>query len=388
MSTAVSIPIYDESSLLPISSSTPWGFYDNDLSFQEDGPKFARFAARRLGYPIVNIELQDINFYASFEDAISVYSKELYDYKIRENYFSMESTVIESGSNLNNSLIEPNFGNLIRIAKNYGVESSTGGNIDYYTGSLDMEIGVQNYDLDYWASSSLNLTAGDRIEIKRIHYEAPPAIVRYFDPYAGTGLQSIADTFGMGQSVPGINFMLMPVYADVLRVQAIEFNDQIRRSAFSFELVNNKLKIFPIPTFEKKLFFTYIKMSERSAITRNGNPQNLITNISNVPYTNIRYSTINGPGRKWIFDYALSVVKETLGNVRGKYDRQPIPGNEVTLNGASLIEQAKNEQDKLIEKLRMHLDETSRKSQLQMKSEEASAMRDTMALFPMTIFIG
>ena len=54
------------------------------------------------------------------------------------------------------------------------------------------------------------------------------------------------DSFGWGNNSPAVQFMMMPMYADLLKVQAIEFNDQIRKSAYSFELVNNKLRIFQI----------------------------------------------------------------------------------------------------------------------------------------------
>jgi hypothetical protein len=242
--------------------------------------------------------------------------------------------------------------------------------------------------MDAWASSSANLSAGDSIEIKRVFYEAPPAIVRYFDPYAGTGtgLQSLMETFGFGQFSPGVNFMLMPIYFDVLKIQSIEFNDQIRKSAYTFELVNNKLRIFPIPTFDRNLFFTYIKKSERNSITRD-NRGNLITNVSNVPYNIPVYSQINSVYRKWIFDYALALVKETLGNIRGMYQTIPIPGSEVTLNGSSLIEQSNAEKAALIEQLRATLDDTSRQKQLEKKANESQMMRDTFINFPMPIFI-
>jgi hypothetical protein len=387
MAGQVEIQYYDANvALLPVSGNTPFGFFDNDAEFQVDGQKFVKFAARRLGYPIMEIELQDINFYASLEDAVAVYGKELYEYKIRENYLSLEGNT--TGSALNNTLIQPNFENMFRIAADYGSEVGSGGNINYYSGSIDLIAGKQHYDLNAWASASASLAPGDSIEIKRVFYEAPPAIVRYFDPYAGTGtgLQSLMETFGFGQFSPGINFMLMPVYFDVLKIQAIEFNDQIRKSGYSFELINNRLKIFPIPTFEKRLFFTYIKKSERSSVYRN--PSNgLITNVSNVPYNNINYSQINDIFKKWIFDYALAVTKETLGNIRGVYNQIPVPGAEVTINGQTLIDQANTEKTALVEQLRGTLDDTSRQKQLEKKSQEASTMRETFINFPMPIII-
>lgn len=387
MAGQVEIQYYDANvALLPVSGNTPFGFFDSDAEFQVDGQKFVKFAARRLGYPIMEIELQDINFYASLEDAVAVYGKELYEYKIRENYLSLEGNA--TGSALNTTLIQPNFENMFRIAADYGSEVGSGGNINYYSGSIDLIAGQQYYDLTTWASSSASLTPGDSIEIKRIFYEAPPAIVRYFDPYAGTGtgLQSLMQTFGFGQFSPGINFMLMPVYFDVLKIQAIEFNDQIRKSGYSFELINNNLRIFPIPTFNRKMYFTYIKKSERSAVYRN--PSNgLITNVSNVPYTNIIYSQINDIFKKWIFDYALAVTKETLGNIRGVYNQIPVPGAEVTINGQTLIDQANTEKTALVEQLRATLDDTSRQKQLEKKSQEASMMRETFVNFPMPIII-
>jgi len=387
MAGQIEIQYYDASlPLLPVSGNTPFGYYDNDPIFVSDAEKFVRFAARRLGYPIMEIELQDINFYAALEDAVTVYGKELYEYKIRENYLSIEGN--PTGSSLNNSLIQPSFGNLIRIAKDYGSEVGSGGNVPYYSGSIDMKANQQYYDLDAWASQSLNLSAGDKIEVKRVFYEAPPAIIRYFDPYAGTGtgLQSLMETFGFGQFSPGINFMLMPVYFDVLKIQGIEFNDQIRKSAYTFELVDNKLRIFPIPTFDRPLFFTYIKISERDSVVRNTN-QGLVTNVSNVPYNNPVYSQINSIFRKWIYDYALALVKETLGNIRGVYQNIPIPGSETTLNGQTLIDQANNEKDKLIEQLRGTLDDTSRQKQMEKKAAEAAQLRDTLNNFPMPIYI-
>jgi hypothetical protein len=144
-----------------------------------------------------------------------------------------------------------------------------------------MSEGQQNYDLSAWAIEKGVVTGSDTIEIKTIFYENTPAIVRFFDPYAGTGYgsQQLLDSFGFGNSSPAINFMLMPLNYDVATIQAIELNDQIRRSAFSFNIVNNKLKIFPIPTHDKRLFFEYIKTSERDSVIANSGPgsgQNLI----------------------------------------------------------------------------------------------------------------
>jgi hypothetical protein len=376
----------------PISGSTPFHFYDTDIVYQNEGPLFATWCARRLGYPIVEIELQDINFYACFEEAVTTYGNEIYQWKVRENYLTMEGNIVDNTTSFNNKLITPNLGSIIRIAENYASEAGVGGFTTYYTGSIETTASIQDYDLKAWATSQG--ISGSGIEIKRIFFEAPPAIVRYFDPYAGTGtgIQSLLETFGFGQFSPGINFLLMPIYFDVQKLQAIELNDQIRKSAFSFDLVNNNLRIFPIPGRNEKLYFHYIKRDERNDVTSftpnyDSGSSTLVTNVSNVPYANPIFSEINSIGKQWIRQYALAEVKETLAYVRKKYATIPIPGAEVTLNGDDLLTDARAEKIALLEQLRAMLDVASRKTQLENQAAEAESMQKTLTNVALPIYI-
>ena len=380
------IPIWNGSSTFT-PGETPFGFYDNDLQFQVDIDKFAVFASRRLGYPIVEIELQDLNFYAAFEEAITTYGNEIYAYQVAENLLTLQGAPTNTAPG-NNELVQGSLSNVILLSNQYGTEAGVGGSVSWHTGSLTLTPGVQNYDMKSWATSQ-NIQGG--IEIKRIFYENTPAITRYFDPYAGAGagMMSMMDSMGFGGYSPAMNFMLMPLSYDMQKFQMIEFNDQIRKSQYSFELVNNMLRIFPIPNGGvDKLRFEYILLSDRNQpyVERNG--QSIITNASNVPYTNPTYTTINSIGRQWVFEYGLAIVKEILGYVRGKYSTVPIPGAEVTLNQGDLISAATTEKQALIERLRAYLDTTSRKVLLENKSLEAEYQNKTIAQVPMTIFIG
>ena len=372
-----------ESSFIP--GQTPFGFYDYDTNFQVDADKVASFCASRLGYPTVDVEMGSGSFYACFEEAVTTYGNELYLYQIRNNFINLEAST--TGSDLNQSVINPNLGNVIRLAENYGSEAGSGGNTTWYSGSIPLTASIQEYNLNDWKDTQ-GITGS--IEIKQVFYQNTPAIVRYFDPYAGTGYgsQQLLDVFGFGNYSPAINFLLMPIYYDVSVIQAIEMNDQIRKSAFTFELVNNNLRIFPIPNAQGQLFIQYIKVDERNAPTTPAySGSNLVTDISNVPYENPTYQYINAPGRYWIFEYSLALAKELLGYVRGKYSQVPVPGAEVTLNQADLIAAANTEKATLIEKLRLDLDENSRKMQLQRKAEEADAMGRTLEQVPLPIYI-
>jgi hypothetical protein len=340
-----------------------------------------------LGYPLVEIELQDLNFYAAFEEAITTYGNELYAYQVAENLLTFQgaSTTIAPG---NNELVQENLSNVILLSNQYGTEAGVGGTVTWRTGSIALTANKQNYDMNAWAEEQ---GIQGRIELKRIFYEAPPAITRYFDPYAGTGtgMMQMMDSFGWGSYSPAINFMLMPISYDMQKIQAIEFNDQIRKSQYSFELVNNQLRLFPIPiSHYHELRFEYILNSDRNNPYVPKNGQNIITNASNVPFNNPTYSTINSIGRQWIFELGLSIVKEILGYVRGKYSSIPIPGAEVTLNQGDLIAAATSEKTALIERLRAYFDTTSRKTLLENKASEAESQRNILGDVPMTIFVG
>jgi hypothetical protein len=380
------IPIWPGSSSF-FPGETPFGFYDNDYQFQQDADKFARFAAQRLGYPLVEVELQDINFYTAFEEAITTYGNELYAYQVADNLLTFQGATSSIGP-ANEELVQENLSEIVRLSNQYGTEAGVGGTVSYYTGSLDLTSGQQVYDLNEWAVSQ---SIEGRIELKRIYYESSPAITRYFDPYAGTGvgMMNMLDSFGWGSFSPAINFMLMPINYDLQKIQAIEFNDQIRKSQYTFELVNNKLRIFPIPRANgMKLYFQYVKLNEANQPYVDRNGSEIVTNASNVPYQNPSYTRINSVGRQWIFEYGLAIAKEILGYVRGKYQQIPIPGAEVTLNQSDLIAAATAEKQALIERLRAYFDTTSRKSLLEKKAAEGEAQNKTLGQSPMTIFIG
>lgn len=363
---------------------TPFGFYDNDSEFQTDADKVASFCAKRLGYPLMDVELTSGSFYACFEEAVTTYGSEVFQYKIRENYLSLEGG--ETGSILNNRLVDPTLNRVIEISKNYGTEAEVGGNVTKYTGSFQVFENQQSYDMNQWAEDN-GITGG--IEIRKVFYKAPPAILRYFDPYAGTGtgIQSLLDAFDFGSYSPGVNFLLMPASYDILKVQAIEFNDQIRKSGYSFELINNQLKLFPVPRLDGNMFFEYYKLDDKrgGVVTQN---TGLVTNVGEVPYENVNYSQLNSVARQWIYRYTLALARELLAYVRGKYSTVPIPGSEATLNQSDLLTDARSERESLLTNLREMLEQTSRQAQLERRSNESKFTRETLNEVPMVIFVG
>ena len=382
------IPIWPGSSSFS-AGDTPFGFYDNDSHFKKNAPQVADWCARRLGYPLVDIELQSINFFTCFEEAVNEYGSQLYHFQIINNFHTLEGTSTRSGSaSLNEQVVTPNLGNTINIAEQYGSETEgAGGNYKLEKGTLDVKRGTQQYDLLSTPSSSIN--GSEAVYIKKIYHYQPAAINRYFDPYAGTGtgIQSLMEAFGFGNFSPGVNFMLMPMYFDILKIQAIELNDSIRKSAYHFDIVDNRyLKLFPIPKRDYKLHFEYQLKSVANNPVKDKTGG--ITNLSNVPYTNPTYRYINEPGRQWIRRYALALAKEMLGSIRGKYQSIPIPGADTTLDYGRLLSEAAAEKTSLIEELKTFLEETTRVKQLERQNQEAQLTQETFYKVPYPIYIG
>jgi hypothetical protein len=366
------------------AGQTPFGFYDADTQFASDADKVAKFCATRLGYPVMDVELSSGSLYACFEEATTVYGNEVYNFKIRENFINVEGS--SNANSLNNSVVAGSLQRVIELSQDYGTEAEVGGKVTKRSALLDVTASVQDYDLNQWATDQ-GITGG--IEIRRVFYEAPPAILRYFDPYAGTGtgIQSLMDAFDFGSYSPGINFLMMPASFDLLKVQAIEFNDQIRRSAYSFELVNNQLKIFPVPKERTTVKFEYYNIDDKLSVT-DASGSNIITNVSNVPYNNPVYTELNSVARQWIFSYTLALARELLGYVRGKYSTVPVPGSEATLNAADLLADARTEKATLIEALRGQLVETTRRAQLEKQAAEGESMNKILSDVPYKIYIG
>jgi hypothetical protein len=384
----------NEPMIYPGSSSfwpgqTPFGIYDNDYQFMCDAPKVALWCARRLGYPIQNVELIDENFYACFEEATSEYSSQVNQFNIRNNL----TTLLGNPNNTNYSqkLVEgTNLAQLVGISDSYGTLAGVGGNVDIKKGSIQLQNGVQEYDLMQLFANEME--GGRKIDIVRVFYEGTPAINRFFDPYSvsGQGTLNLIDEFGFGSFSPAAQFVLMPIYEDLLRIQAIEFNDQIRKSAFTFNIVNNKLRIFPIPSdlsTIKTLYFDYTVRDEfiTASVTVKSN---VVSDYSDVKYNFISYSKINDVGKQWIRKYTLALVKELLGAIREKYSTVPIPGSEISLDGAALRAEAQNEKEGLITQLRENLEELSRKTQFENRSIEAQQTMEMLQKVPLLIYIG
>jgi hypothetical protein len=401
-------PIWPGSSSFTVGS-TPFGFFDTDPVFQSHADKFAKAAAQHLGYPIMDVEMQAINFYTAFEAAAIEYSNQVNQVNIANNLINTlgvnTASAFLAGSSLSGALVGNSFGYVTKLSKTYGNESDSGGTLRWHSASIDVVPGTQTYSLRAAVSKSLGIQiTTSSIEVKRVLHNAPPAIVRYFDPFVGTGLgsQQLLDAFDFGGFSPSVSFMMMPINADLMRLQAIEFNDQVRKSSYSFEIHGDDIKIWPVPVsgtgsssatpFFTKVYFDFIfdteKTNDALLFGNTALLNNVVSDASNIPYTYQTYGKINDMGRAWIIKYGIALAKEMLGLIRNKYSSVPIPNGEVTLNGSDLVSQGQSEKETLITQLREFLDKMTKEQMMTRQNAEASQMHEMLSKVPLKIYVG
>ena len=390
--------IYEEpSTALEVTGSTPHGIYDADSEFQNDSLTTCKYVASKLGHPVMQLEFNSGSIYACFEEAVSEYSQQINHYNTRnwmwEHYGNTSTTTGMSSTGSHQAETPVGGMSLFTLSEQYGQAANVGGNTTMFTGSITLTGSQQVYDLPTEATleSDVDEAGGDRIEDQRGFNHGQAAISKFYDPFAGTYDNiELLDSFGFGNVSPAVSYILRPISYDLARANAIETNDLVRKSAYSFELINNKLRLFPAPEDEdggNKIYFHYYKRDDKTDVTQL-QTANKVSDPSNIPYKFITYSEVNSMGRNWIRKYTLALAKELLGIIRSKYASLPLPNGEVNMDGEALKAEGREEKANLLEELNTFLEAISKKEQATTEQEVANAQQEVLNKAPLKIYIG
>ena len=377
-----------------VTGATPHGIYDSDTEFQDDSLTTCKYVASKLGHPVMQLEFNSGSIYACFEEAVSEYSQQINHYNTKNwmwEHYGNSST----GSNLGSTgshQAESSVGGLsFTLSEQYGQFANVGGNATMFTGSITLTGSQQVYDLPSEAKLESSIGLNDKLEVQRVFNELPAAISKFYAPFAGTYDNiELLDSFGFGNVSPAVSYILRPISYDLARANAIETNDLVRKSAYSFELINNKLRIFPLPEDTdagQKIYFHYYKKNDRSDVTQDFTI-NKVSDPSNIPYKFITYSEINSMGRNWIRKYTLALSKELLGIIRSKYAALPLPNGEVSMDGEALKSEGREEKANLLDELNTFLEAVSKKEQAATEQEVANSQQEVLNKAPLKIYIG
>ena len=399
--------------ILPITGTTdnvaaacPIGAYTGSAEFISGAVAQVAYTYKKLGGDILDIELKEDNVYANYEEAVLEYS---YLVNIHQSKNIIGSALggatgsfnhqglMTPGENLSGSNVElkyPRFSfeTSFRIGESFATEAGVGGTTTIYSASFNTVEKQQDYDLqDILENDSTysSIVGNKRVKIRNVFYKTPRQMWRFYGYYGG--LNVVGDFHTYGQYADDSSFQVIPAWQN--KIQAISYEDHLytRTSHYSYEVIDNKLRLYPSPdnVSPEKFWFRFTVGNEEIWEDEKESGQSGINNMNTLPFENIPYKNINSIGKQWIRRFALALSKETLGQVRGKFGGNvPIPGENVTLNASDLLSQAKDEQDKLREELKTQLDEMTYPKLIATDKEMTENAKNIMGDVPVGIFVG
>lgn len=375
---AIVLPV--TGALTSVNSAVPYKIYSDNTSplyseeFISGAVDQVSYVYKKLGGDVLDIELTEGNVYAAYEEAVLEYSylinvhqaSNVLSYTLGDTTGSFDSKGnIENGalsSSLSGSHVAlkyPKFeyGFSRKVGQGSAAEVGLNSSVQF-SASIDITPGIQDYNLQQVISTSAEYSGsiGDKkILIKKVYYKTPHAMWRFFGYYGG--LNVVGNLHNYGQFSDDSTFQLIPAWHN--KAQAMAFEDAIytRMSHFSYELKNNNLRLSPIPYGggPTKMWVEFSIPTDAWSSENEGIDG--VNNMNTLPIGNLPFKNINAIGKQWIRRFALSLCKEILGHVRSKFSNVPIPGENVTLNGAALISEAKTEQNALRDELKTALAE-------------------------------
>jgi len=379
---------------------TPFGFFNSDSAFSTEADQMVTFVKRRLGDDILSVELTKKQIWSCFEEAFMEYSYIINMHQSENTLMNMlgfTTGSFTSGSfnvgphGKERFLQRENFYFPLQKSEVFSMEASVGGSYDQVSGSIQLKTNVQDYDLytDLKNASGTTLydtqPAGTRtkMRITEVYHENPQAAYRFFD--TTSAINYLSNEFAFESFTPETVFYVLPVFEDVLRAGQMDLSNRVRRSNYSYQIIGTKLRIYPTPTSTspKKLWVRVLLSPDPFNPSYKDDTLQGVNNVSNVPYGYLTYSGINSMGRQWVRQYAASLCKELLGLVRSKFQSVPIPGSELTLNGADLISQATTEKESLKTQLTEQLDKLTYTAMITSAADEAEALQRLLRQIPM-----
>jgi hypothetical protein len=397
-----------------VAAATPLGVYDSSTEFLSGAAAQVAFTYKRLGGDVLDIELTEDNVYANFEDAVLEYSYLVNIHQSKNIIGSalggmtgsfthtgqLSASHALEGQNIALTYPRFTFESAFRIGDGFATEAGVGGRQEIYSASFATVTDQQDYDLQNIVSASAvnsdnsafpfyNKVGDKRIKIRDVFYMSPRQMWRFYGYYGG--LNVVGDMHTYGQYADDSSFQVIPAWQN--KIQAMQYEDHLytRTSHYSYEVINNKLRLYPTPdsVSQENIWFRFTVDSQEVWEDDNDGGQNGINNMNTLPFENIPYENINSIGHQWIRRFALALSKETLGQIRGKFGGNvPIPGENISLNASDLLGQAKAEQDALRDELKTILDEMTYPKLLETDKTMTENAKDIMADVPNGIFVG
>jgi hypothetical protein len=394
-----------------VASACPIGAYTSSVDFITGAVAQVAYTYKKLGGDILDIEITSGSVFANYEEACLEYSYIVNTYQAKSilgsalggttGSFDHKGEITSgtlTGSNVALKYPKFSFETSFRIGETFSTEAVVGGQQTVYSASFATADGRQDYDLqaivktaaDDSSNPFYNKVGDKRIKIRQVYYVSPRQMWRFYGYYGG--LNVVGDFHTYGQYADDSTFQVIPAWQNKLQAVAYEDHLYTRTSHYSYEVINNQLRLYPTPdnVSPENIWFRFT-IDGGTDIWEDDydSGQDGINNMNTLPFENIPYEKINSIGKQWIRRFALALSKETLGQVRGKFGGNvPIPGDNVSLNASDLLSQAATEQEKLREELKTLLSEMTYDKLVEMDKNMTENAKDLIQDVPLKIFVG
>lgn len=375
---------------------TPFSFFDTDTDFQQEADAMVTFVKRKLGDDILSVELTKKQIWACFEESFLEYGRIINeaDAKSQLNNLLGYST----GSNKTGLFPRQNLEFLLRMAEPYSMEAGVGGSYNEVSGSITLEYKRQDYNIyDELKDSDGNLIVSSsknsprtKMRIKEVFHFSPQAAYRFFD--TTSAVNYLNNEFSFESFTPETVFYVLPVFEDILRAGQMDISNRVRKSNYSYRVIGENIRIYPMPTVLTGSSGTSQKLWIRVAFAPDPYDPDIeddtiygVSNMSNVPFGRMKFNKTNSVGRQWVREYTLALSRELLGQVRSKFASVPIPSGDLSLNGADLISQGREDQTRLRDQLIELLDSLTYSKLLEGQATDAENIMRTLKAMPMPL---
>jgi hypothetical protein len=364
-------------------SPTPFGIYDNESDFITDADNIVVFVKRKLGDDILSVELTKKQIWGNFEEATLEYSSILNQYQAKSqlvNYLGYSTGSMTGGEE---KFIRENLEFLGRFAEPYAMEAGIGGSYNSISGTIDLEVGRQDYNLYTELKNNDQVVFDEnkgKLKIEEVFHFNPQSAYRFFD--TTSAINYLNNEFSFESFTPETVFYILPVYEDLLRGGQLDLSNRVRRSNYSYRINGTNLRIYPIPVKESKIVVRVRQYPDPLSPSYEDKTIHGVSNMSNLPFGNVKYDRINSIGRQWIRSYTLAISMEQLGYIRGKFGSIPVPNSDVSLNSSDLISNGRSDRDNLKDKLREMLDSMTYDKLMEVQSARADQIQKQLKYVP------
>jgi len=400
---------------------TSFGLFDSDPAFQRDADSMVTYVKRKAGETTLSTELSKKEIWSCFEEATWRFNSWVIEYQTKSNLASLlgtptgswDSTTNQNTINLTNVYVAPNLEFLDRLAEPYANIIGFGSTQNSFSGSIDMVTGKQDYDLftdlkDEAGNPLYGMLSGSggKMRVFEVFHFAP--IQYLFNSSFGTNFGNVAGVgIPMGAFNTDTRFHILPLYEDVLRAGQLKLASKVRRSHYTYKISGRNIRFFPVPTsiipgvnnkvwirvgFQAQVNGAFIDLGVSSSLSGTAGLAGSsgfsgvaagASNPANIPFGLVNYATLNQWAKNWIARMTFALALEIMGRVRRKVKRIPIPNADLELDGSELVQEAREDQTKLIEELKGQLESLSYDKLQEMEAQKAENLMKQLSFLPM-----